>query len=303
MEKTNFLEISINKIKIEDIKSKLIVNEKEIKAMSLSLKRYGQLYSLLVGSTEDGYEVYDGNVRLKGAIKLGWKEIDARIIDIDDDITKQILGIEANLIRTHYSRFEIGIKIKERHELLIILGRRKKVGDNQYKSINDETVAQSFSTNDLAKEAGLKKRTYQLYKKIATDIVPELHPQILNSELKHQTRKLLALSQASPIKQEELLNNMLLGISEEDYKKEQKTNKNNTGSKKKEENHNQDIHSERKIKNFKIGNVRIISDGTIFYRKKKITKIVSSEYPELNEYLVRAINDFFNNEIAFKEVV
>ena len=70
----------------------------DVEDITLSLSKYGQLHPICVreNSTDDKkYEVVYGSRRLAAARKLGWQEIDAKIIQVSD-IDSLIIALAEN---------------------------------------------------------------------------------------------------------------------------------------------------------------------------------------------------------------
>jgi ParB/RepB/Spo0J family partition protein len=82
-----------------------------------SFSRIGQLSSILVRKhpTKEGrYEVIFGNRRLAAARKLGWKTIEARIIETSD-IRSLLMAFSENSDRQDFSDYEKALVIEELH--------------------------------------------------------------------------------------------------------------------------------------------------------------------------------------------
>lgn len=88
------------------------ISETELKELMISMKHNGLLQPIGVYPHEKGrYEVVFGNRRLTAAKKLGWKTVDALIVDLNEsepEIDLVIKNAIENLQRTQPSVFEQG---------------------------------------------------------------------------------------------------------------------------------------------------------------------------------------------------
>lgn len=75
--------------------SKVIANknhgsEEELKNLQSSLEKNGMIEPILVKNVDGMYEVISGEKRFKAAKALNWEEIDAIVIDCDDDALAEV---------------------------------------------------------------------------------------------------------------------------------------------------------------------------------------------------------------------
>src|SRR5574337_275949 len=109
-------------------------NADRIKELADSMKEIGLLNPITVrrtvirdrGISSDGFQVVSGKHRLEAAILLGWKEIEANIVELDD-LRAELAMIDENIIRQ-----EIKGALRER-----ALRRRKAI----YEALHPETRA------------------------------------------------------------------------------------------------------------------------------------------------------------------
>ena len=112
-----------------------------------------------------------GYHRLEAAKALGWEQIDARVLELDD-LEAELLEIDENLRRYDLTAWEQSQHIERRETLLKKKGQRAKAspGSNQHEV--PVTVTGTKTTADLATEAGMSERTYQRRSKVGRDIAP-----------------------------------------------------------------------------------------------------------------------------------
>ena len=111
-----------------------------------------------------------GYHRLEAARALGWEQIDARVLELDD-LEAELLEIDENLRRYDLTAWEQSQHIERREALLKKKGERAKQGENQHKG-GGVTVTPPKTTADLATESGMSERTYKRRVAVGRDIAP-----------------------------------------------------------------------------------------------------------------------------------
>ena len=111
-----------------------------------------------------------GYHRLEAAKALGWEQIDARVLELDD-LEAELLEIDENLRRYDLTAWEQSQHIERREVLLKRKGERATPRDNHRKDA-PATVTGAKTTADLAAEAGMSKRTYARRAAVGRDIAP-----------------------------------------------------------------------------------------------------------------------------------
>ena len=103
------LNIDVNKLE-QNENSRTQYKRVDLTELMTSLKQNGQLQPIGITplKNSDKYEVVFGNRRLVAAKKLGWKTIEAAIIDVDDDIDRDIINLVENFKRTNTTVHEDG---------------------------------------------------------------------------------------------------------------------------------------------------------------------------------------------------
>jgi len=95
------LQIPINRIKV---KRRVRKDEGDIDALAASMNAHGLLHPIVLGRHN---ELIAGGRRLAAAKKLGWKTINAVVVDIQDKADKLELELEENIQRTALSYLEL----------------------------------------------------------------------------------------------------------------------------------------------------------------------------------------------------
>lgn len=93
-------------IPIEDIKIKRRIRKDlgDINALSESLRRYGQMHPILINKKN---VLISGRRRLEAAKRLGWRTINAQLIDAGDELAKLEFELEENIQRQGLTNEEI----------------------------------------------------------------------------------------------------------------------------------------------------------------------------------------------------
>lgn len=115
------LRIPLNKLVLNpEIAARLKIDEDYLKTLMKSLAEDGQLHPITVRHRQDGmYEIIDGLHRVEAARRLGWKDIEANVISVDD-LEAKFLALKANLVRRNLEPVEEGqviYRIMVKHNL------------------------------------------------------------------------------------------------------------------------------------------------------------------------------------------
>ncbi len=107
------MNIKLDKIKHPWYDPREDIDEEYIEELAESIKKDGLLNPILVKQTEDGlYDVIAGGHRLRAVKKLGWNEIEAKVLDIEDS-EASILAIKTNVLQKNLMDIEEGKAIKK----------------------------------------------------------------------------------------------------------------------------------------------------------------------------------------------
>lgn len=156
-----------------------------------------------------------GYHRLEACKRLGWSEIDATIITVNE-LDAELAEIDENLIRnelTQLERAEALARRKEiyeaRHPQVKHGGAPGKAGGGKIPRPKDETVS-SFAA-DTAAKTGLTPRTIQQDVQIATKIAPDVRDAIRDTPLADSKRDLLELARLEPEQQRRVAERVIRG--------------------------------------------------------------------------------------------
>ena len=123
------------------------------------------LHPISLAEKDGEYILLDGNHRIESFKLLGRSEVPA-IVRKSNELINQLVEVESNLCRSELNAISTAEHILLREELLTKLGRKAVVGNNQY-------TEEKITNDDLARQMGLTKRTYQYKKSVAN-----LHPEV-----------------------------------------------------------------------------------------------------------------------------
>jgi len=103
------LRIPLDRIVINpEIVARVKVDEEHLDVLMKSLKEDGQLHPITVRPLPDGrYELIDGLHRVEASKRLGWRDIEANIISVDE-VEAKFLALKANIIRRSLEAVEEG---------------------------------------------------------------------------------------------------------------------------------------------------------------------------------------------------
>jgi len=123
------------------------------------------LHPITVSKHSDGFYLLSGMHRLEAFRQLGRQTIPATIKEADP-LIEELIEVEENLVSSRLTAIDEARFIVRWEEILTALGRRAKQGDNRW-------VRSGLTNEELAKNRGMSKRTYQYTKSIAN-----LHPEV-----------------------------------------------------------------------------------------------------------------------------
>ena len=107
------MKIRIDKIIDTSFRLREKIDKEHLDVIIESLKIDGQWDPLIVRPAGDGkYELISGQYRLQAACKLGWKEIEANVKDLNDE-EADFLALKTNLVRKDLEEIEEGRAIQK----------------------------------------------------------------------------------------------------------------------------------------------------------------------------------------------
>ena len=130
-----------------------------------SVTGVGLLHPITVSQHGEWFHLLSGMHRLEAFRQLGRQTIPATIKDADP-LIEELIEVEENLVSSRLSAIDEARFIVRWEEILTALGRRAKHGDNRW-------VRSGLTNEELAKNRGMSKRSYQYTKSIAN-----LHPEV-----------------------------------------------------------------------------------------------------------------------------
>ena len=117
-------------------------------------------------SVDEDLVLIAGAHRLEAAKNLGWETIEAKIFD-EEDLQRELIEIDENLIRNELCYIAAAEHIQERERILTSLGSRRQRGSNRYTDDHD-----LVTTDDLAGRIGVSNKMYRMRRQVA-DLSPE----------------------------------------------------------------------------------------------------------------------------------
>lgn len=139
-------------------------DELKIQDLCESIKGIGLLHAISVAENGENYLLLSGLHRVESFKVLGKDEIPA-LVHKSNHLTNSLIEVEENLCRSDLNAIQTAEHIIRREELLIALGRKAVIGNNQY-------TEEKITNEDLARSMGMTRRTYQ-YKKCVANLNPE----------------------------------------------------------------------------------------------------------------------------------
>ena len=134
-------------------------DEGKVEDLCESIKNLGLLHPVSVAVKNGEYILLSGLHRVESFKLLKRSSIPATVRESTEHID-QLIECEENLIRSDLNAIQESRFIVKREELLIALGRKAVVGNNQY-------TEGKLTNEDLARQSGYSKRLWQYKKAIA----------------------------------------------------------------------------------------------------------------------------------------
>jgi ParB family chromosome partitioning protein len=103
------MRIELNKIQVGRFRVREKLDVEHIKEIMQSFEKDGQWDPIIVRPAKERgfYELIAGEYRVEAAKRLGWKDIEATVIDVDD-VTADFLALKTNIIRQNMTPLEEG---------------------------------------------------------------------------------------------------------------------------------------------------------------------------------------------------
>ncbi|MFO8018995.1 MAG: ParB/RepB/Spo0J family partition protein [Promethearchaeia archaeon] len=137
------MKIKVNKLKFSKYDPREEIDKEYIEELAKSIKKDGLWNPILVKRLSNGdYEVISGGHRLRAVRKLGWSEIESKVLDIEEDLGA-IFSIKTNFLQKNLTDIEEAKAIKKiiddfgytQSEIAEKLGKKSSMGKQSF-SIN-----------------------------------------------------------------------------------------------------------------------------------------------------------------------
>ena len=203
--------ININDIRINPGRRETA--PEDVQRLSESIAEVGMMNPITV--TTD-HTLVAGLHRLEAAKRLGWEEVECKVIEADD-LHAELAEIDENVVRANLSDLE----------LCDLLARRKKI----YEILHPSTVARNVAghasnyesssdnlpleekpfSQDTAEKMGVSKRTVERQVQIAENLAPEVKEILHGADAKITKQNLTKLSRLEPARQREAAEQLACG--------------------------------------------------------------------------------------------
>ena len=199
-------DIEVDYVKASDIKLRFRLrtpNQERVDELAESIEKIGLLSPPVVDN--DNFLVV-GNHRRLALVQLGYTEIPVIRKDFSKEYS-ELAEIDENLKVAPLSKIEVAEHIVKREEIYSSLGLKLKRGFN-------ESAEGLISTEDLAREVGLKTaRAYRLRRQ-PSQILEEVRNQLRNTRWAEVLTDMIKLSQQPPDVQKAVADVLLSGKCE-----------------------------------------------------------------------------------------
>lgn len=162
-EGTRVLDAPLERIEVPENRLREL---RDYSGLAASMREIGLLQPITV---TEAWRLVAGRHRLEAARSLGWKTIQAVVVE-EDELRNRLAEIDENLQRFDLTVWEQSKHAKERERVLEAMGQRAKGGAGRK---NTAAAAGFSSTAEVAKEAGMSERSWQNRTKIGKALGPE----------------------------------------------------------------------------------------------------------------------------------
>lgn len=156
------------------------------------MQSYEQIGVINPISVDEDHTLIAGAHRLEAAKNLGWTKIEAKVFN-QEDLQRELIEIDENLIRNELCYVAVGEHLKERERIMDWLGKRRQRGSNQYADDKE-----TYTTDELATRIGDSNKMYRLKRQVA-DLTPEVRNALRGTEYaRRNLNDLLNLTRQPP---------------------------------------------------------------------------------------------------------
>ena len=180
------MKIAIDSIAVKDRKRAL--DEGNVQELAASMEEVGLLSPVAVSASHD---LVAGWHRLEAARRLGWQEIEANVLGLDD-LDEEVAEIDENLVRKELSILERGEFLERKREIHEALHPEASRPNGGRPACNSEPIS-SFNA-DAAQKLGCTQRSVRHDLQIARGICQEARDALRTSPFADKKSELLALA-------------------------------------------------------------------------------------------------------------
>jgi len=177
------VEIPLDRIKV--LTRLRPTNEDKVIDIAESVRGIGLLHSITVSQHGDEFHLLSGMHRYAAFRRLEMETIPATIRE-PDPLLEELIECEENLCSANLSALDEARFIIKWEQVLTALGRRAKKGDNRW-------GCSGLTNEQLAKNRGMSKRSYQYTKSIAS-MHPEAMDMLNETPFAHSKMDMVALA-------------------------------------------------------------------------------------------------------------
>ncbi len=179
------MKVSIDKIVIPWYSPREDYSVEFLKELQESLSSIGQLDDVILRRNGELYEVIAGSQRIKAAKTIGWKEIDAKVLDISEK-DAAVISLQSNVVRKSLQQIEEGKAIKKMIDNFKL--NQREVADllNKSESWVSNRLSLALNVTREVQEALLKEKISVTHAVIISKLDETQQIDFLNHILKFQ---------------------------------------------------------------------------------------------------------------------
>lgn len=168
-----------------------------VKELAASIQDLGLLCPVSVYPVGEAYELVAGRHRVEAVKLLGWPEITAVILDLDD-VKREMAEIDENLVRSNLTALDQARQIARRKDLYLKLHPEtapvtQRGGPGRGNKTTADSAVVSY-TADTAAKTGVSERTIREDVQIGESIAPDVAEAIRDTPIEDSKTDLLAIA-------------------------------------------------------------------------------------------------------------
>ncbi|MBF8376341.1 ParB/RepB/Spo0J family partition protein [Alicyclobacillus mali] len=172
------------------------LTDEELQALASDMQENGLIHPIVIRAIGDGrYEILSGHQRVRAARRLGWSDIEANVVEVDDNRAARML-ISANIKTRTLSPMELAKAIRRERELIEELHGERR-GRPRIENVgHDVPDLIGRWSKPVAEELGMSEKQVRRLDKL-NELIPEFKELVDKDKLSSTAAEQLAYLDSS----------------------------------------------------------------------------------------------------------